>query len=57
MATIIFLTIVGIFLISVAISALRVRVMTELDEMDNFSESVELPGVAESGGNAVDGEQ
>ena len=66
-STVFFCVVVGIFLLGIAISALRVRVMTELDEMDASTQSSSgyllnpetqsSSGVAESGSDAIDGQQ
>ena len=63
MPTLFFIAVMTIFLAAVLISAVRINVMTELDELEASDsgalqgEPWNLSGVAETGGDTVDGEQ
>jgi hypothetical protein len=53
-STVIFIAAIIIFLLVIAFSAIRIHVMTELDEMDDFEGSA---GIAQTSSYTVDGEQ
>ena len=52
---------VVLFLLGLIVSAVRINVMSELDEVETSDESLPLwdlsAGVAETGGDATDGQQ
>ena len=61
MSTLIFTAMVVLFLLGLIVSAVRINVMSELDEVETSDESLPLwdlsAGVAESSGDAIDGQQ
>lgn len=63
MPTLFFIAVMTIFLAAVLISAVRINVMSELDELEASdsgalqSEPWNLSGIAEPGGDTIDGEK